>query len=200
MPPPARAIIAPHAGYSYSGPTAAWAYKHIQPEKVKKIFLLGPSHHEYLNTCALTQCSEYKTPLGNIIVDKETILELDATKRFTYMNKAVDEAEHSLELHLPYLYKIMQGHPFTLIPILVGSVSKDDQVTYGEIFSKYLDKEDILFVISSDFCHWGSRFDYVYYDKKHGPIHKSIEALDRMGMQLIETQDPIGFSAYLKRI
>jgi len=114
------------------------------------------------------------------------------------MSLSVDEEEHSIELHLPYIYKVMQGHPFVLIPILVGSVSKDDQAMYGEIFAKYLDRDDVLFVISSDFCHWGSRFDYTYYDKKQGPIYKSIEALDRMGMQLIEAQDPSGFNAYLK--
>jgi len=167
-------------------------------KKIKKVFLLGPSHYVHLTTCALTQCSEYKTPLGNIIIDKETILELNATGKFDVMTLSVDEEEHSIELHLPYIYKVMRGQPFVLIPILVGSVSKENQVMYGEIFSKYLDREDVLFVISSDFCHWGSRFDYTYYDKKQGPIYKSIEVLDKMGMQLIEAQDPPGFNAYLK--
>src|SRR5690349_219948 len=62
----ARAIIAPHAGYTYSGSTAAFAYKHIDPTDIDRIFLFGPSHHYSLNTCALTNHTHYETPLYNI--------------------------------------------------------------------------------------------------------------------------------------
>ena len=65
----ARAIIAPHAGYSYSGPTAAWAYKHINRIGIRRIFLLGPSHHVYSSRCSLTTCTEYSSPLGPLQVD-----------------------------------------------------------------------------------------------------------------------------------
>jgi hypothetical protein len=64
-----RALIAPHAGYSYSGPAAAWAYKTIDPKAVRRIFLLGPSHHVFLTQCALTKCSVYATPIGNLAID-----------------------------------------------------------------------------------------------------------------------------------
>jgi hypothetical protein len=69
---------------------------------------------------------------------------------------------------------------------------------YGSLFAKYLDDPANFFVISSDFCHWGKRFDYTFYDSSDGPIFKSIEALDRKGMQAIETQDPETFYAYQK--
>ncbi|KAJ2842347.1 hypothetical protein GGI22_007581, partial [Coemansia erecta] len=64
--PGARAIIGPHAGLSYSGATAAYAYRCIDTSKVRRVFLLGPSHHVYLEKCALSGCTEYQTPLGNI--------------------------------------------------------------------------------------------------------------------------------------
>lgn len=68
---------------------------------------------------------------------------------------------------------------FTVIPILVGSISLEVEATYGELLAPYLADSQNLFVISSDFCHWGKRFSYTYYDESCGPIHKSIEKLDK---------------------
>ena len=66
---PACGVIAPHAGFSYSGPTAAYAYRHIDPTRVKRVFILGPSHHYYLPGCAVTRHRAYETPLGDLEVD-----------------------------------------------------------------------------------------------------------------------------------
>lgn len=104
--PRARAIIAPHAGYSYSGPPAAWAYKAIDWSNCRRVFLLGPSHHFYLTGCALSQCDQYATPLGNLKIDLEVVEELRGTGMFDDMELEDDEAEHSLEMHLPYIYKM----------------------------------------------------------------------------------------------
>lgn len=76
----------------------------------ERVFLLGPSHHHYLEKCALSKLDEYATPLGNLIVDKETTDELFQTGQFEYMSQSVDEAEHSLEMHLPYIYKILSRY------------------------------------------------------------------------------------------
>jgi AmmeMemoRadiSam system protein B len=104
----ARAIIAPHAGYSYSGPTAAFAYKHIDPTDIDRVFLLGPSHHYSLNTCALTTHTQYETPLYNIKIDTQICNELSKTGLFSTMNKQQDAEEHSLEMHLPYIAKVFE--------------------------------------------------------------------------------------------
>ena len=71
-----------------------------------------------------------------------------------------------------------QRDNFTVVPILVGSLSPDREVKYGRIFAKYLADPSNLFIISSDFCHWGKRFRYQEYDQSKGPIHESIKALD----------------------
>lgn len=71
-----KAIIGPHAGYRYSGPTAAWAYKNLQASKYKRVFLLGPSHKIGFDFIATTFCSEWATPLGNMEIDQVTIKEL----------------------------------------------------------------------------------------------------------------------------
>lgn len=108
----ARAIIAPHAGYSYSGPAAAWAYKAVDWSKAKRIFLLGPSHHYYLDNCAFSQCKTYSTPMGDLVLDLDTIAELEKTKLFGKMSRSADENEHSIEMHLPYIYKMFTKFVF----------------------------------------------------------------------------------------
>lgn len=78
----------------------------------KKVFLLGPSHHHYLTKAALSRCTHYATPIGNLTVDRETTAELHASGKFEWMSQSVDEEEHSLEMHLPYIYKMLSrcGH------------------------------------------------------------------------------------------
>jgi AmmeMemoRadiSam system protein B len=140
----------------------------------------------------------YATPLGDIKLDKEVITELYNTGSFEWMEKSVDEDEHSIEMQLPYIANRMQGATYTLVPVLVGGLSKDSEKHFGSLFSKYLADESNFFVISSDFCHWGKRFSYTYYDIDAGPIYKSIENLDREGMQIIESQQVEEWYNYLK--
>lgn len=192
-----RGVIAPHAGYSYSGRAAAYAFGNIDPTNITRIFLLGPSHHYYTPKCALSTATVYKTPIGDLPIDLEVIEELKATGKFELMDLRVDEAEHSMEMHLPYLVKIFEGHPVKVVPILVGALHTDNEAMYGRLLAKYVDDPTNFFSISSDFCHWGSRFHYTHYDKKCGPIHKSIEALDKMGMDIIETGNADAFKQYL---
>jgi len=197
--PAARAIIAPHAGFSYSGPTAAFSYKYINIENITTLFLLGPSHFASFDCGGLTEATYFETPCGNITIDTDIIQKLHQTGSFIKISKQIDEKEHSLEMHLPYIVKcITSRNPaIKLVPIMVGSLSKANQNLMGKILSPYLDDPQNLFIVSSDFCHWGDRFSYTRYDSKHGPIFKSIEALDRKGMEAISTQDPENFRTYL---
>ncbi|EFR04477.1 MEMO1 protein [Nannizzia gypsea CBS 118893] len=176
--PGARVIIAPHAGYSYSGPCAAFAYKCLDLSKAKRIFLIGPSHHRHLTTIALPELTGYLTPLSStpLPLDTKVLGELEShasssAKRFTTMSPSVDEAEHSMELHLPYIHRLLQrlypSQPTSayppLVPMMVGSTSAATERAFGSILGPYLADEENAFVISSDFCHWGSRFAYTYY-------------------------------------
>jgi len=201
MPAPARAVICPHAGYRYSGATAAHAFRQIDPHVVRTIFVMGPSHHIRLSGCAVSQCVKYQTPLGDLQVDVEVTKELLETDQFEMMSIEADEDEHSLEMQLPYIAKVMEparGN-FTIVPIMVGSLSPSNEAKYGKILAKYLEDPSNAFVISSDFCHWGQRFRYTHYDESEGEIFQSIQALDRQGMDLIEALDAPGFCSYLKK-
>uniref|UniRef100_A0A0N4ZSQ1 Protein MEMO1 n=1 Tax=Parastrongyloides trichosuri TaxID=131310 RepID=A0A0N4ZSQ1_PARTI len=198
----AKAIISPHAGYTYCGRTAAYGFKQFNPVNVKKIFVLGPSHCVYVKGCALTTCHEYVTPFGNLKIDLPIVKELFQTRHFQEMDREFEIDEHSIEMQLPFLAKIMLSvkslNDFTIIPVLVGSLQGNMQDVYGSIFLKYLTSPDTIFVISSDFCHWGRRFDYNPYDPSiNVPIWKQIQSLDRSGMDAIETTDPSKFEEYM---
>ncbi|KAJ3416821.1 2-oxoglutarate dehydrogenase complex E2 component [Chytridiales sp. JEL 0842] len=131
----------------------------------------------------------------------EVAKELKGTGHFGEMDLEVDEEEHSIEMHLPYVYKIMEGckKPFKIVPILVGAINPTREALYGRLLAPYLADPTTLFVISSDFCHWGSRFRYTRRTSKDVPIYKSIEGMDREGMDIIEKMDADGFVAYLKK-
>ena len=87
-----------HAGYSYSGKTAAFGYVDVDPDAVETVFLLGPSHHVYLEGCALSKASVYRTPVGDITVDVDLCNELAGSGKFKRMSIDVDQDEHSLEM------------------------------------------------------------------------------------------------------
>ncbi len=180
---------------------SSFFFLQVDPTNIHRVFILGPSHHVRLGGCALSACSRYQTPLYDLTVDKAINEELLETGEFEVMTLEADEDEHSIEMHLPYVARVMEAKrdAFTVVPVLVGSLSQDKEVKYGRIFAKYLSDPSNLFVISSDFCHWGQRFRYQYYDEKHGEIHQSIRELDYMGMGLIEGLDHDAFCAYLKK-
>ncbi|XP_069788441.1 protein MEMO1 isoform X3 [Narcine bancroftii] len=198
---PARAIIAPHAGYTYCGSCAAHAYKQVDPSITRRVFILGPSHHAPLSRCALSTADIYRTPLYDLRIDQKIYGELWKTGMFERMTIQIDEDEHSIEMHLPYTAKTMESQKdeLTIVPVLVGALSDSKEQMYGELFSKYLADPLNLFVISSDFCHWGQRFRYTHYDESQGEIYRSIQHLDKMGMDIIEQLDAVSFNNYLKK-
>ncbi|KAM7227376.1 hypothetical protein CapIbe_021789 [Capra ibex] len=127
----------------------------------------------------------YRTALYDLPIDPKIYEELWKTGMFERMSLQTDEDEHSIEMHLPCRAKAMESHKdeFTIIPVLVGALSESKEQEFGELFSKYLADPSNLFVVSSDFYHWGQRFRYNYYDESQGEIHRSIEHLDKMELR-----------------
>lgn len=196
---PPRAVISPHAGFSYSGKTAAYAFHHLNPSpQLKRVFILGPSHAWYLPTCALPVAGSYETPLYNLEVDVDVVEALRATGKFETFELRRDEREHSIEMMMPFVAHKLQGHAVKIVPILVGSTSVDNERVFGEMLAPYIDSPENFFVISSDFCHWGSRFDYRPTAAGEA-AHETITRLDHEGMDLIERLDTDAFASYLGR-
>lgn len=147
-----KAMIVPHAGYIYSGATAAKAYGALkqQAKHIKRVVLLGPAHRVYVKGIALSNASHFATPLGNIAIDTQAIQELSQQQHVTILDEAHAE-EHSLEVHLPFLQKIIPS--FQLVPIVVGDISPENLAPFIETL---WGGNETLIVISSDLSHFHS--------------------------------------------
>eukprot|EP00873_Tetraselmis_striata_P035273 jgi/Tetstr1/455537/TSEL_042359.t1 len=194
----ARAIIGPHAGFRFCGHVLAHAFKQVQPEKVKRVFMIGPSHHVFSRKCMLSTADIFASPLGDFRVDAGVYARLRASGLFEPMRLDLDEDEHSLEMHLPFVAHLFNPSEVTIVPVVAGSLSPESEAAYGRLLAPYVEDEANLFALSSDFCHWGSRFGYTPYDQSEGDIHQYIEYLDRTGMEAITTGEPEVFNRYLK--
>ena len=169
------ALIVPHAGYYFSGNVAAEAYRAIPDGKqFKRIFLLGPSHHEWLDGASVNTAFDcYATPLGEVKVDLETAQKLIAADSvFSYQPKAHDR-EHCLEVQLPFLQRRLGEVP-PIVPIIISTNDFLKLKRIAEALKPYLTDEN-LFVVSSDFSHYPSYEDACKVDAKTG---KAIETGD----------------------
>ena len=169
------ALIVPHAGYYFSGNVAAAAYQSIPEGKAyKRIFLLGPSHHEWLDGASVnTEFNYYATPLGNLSVDTEVAHKLtDTDSVFTYQPKAHDR-EHCLEVQLPFLQRRFGEVP-PIVPIIISTNDFRKLQRIAETLKPYMTEEN-LFVVSSDFSHYPKYEDACEVDARTG---KAVESGD----------------------
>ena len=154
---PILAIVAPHAGYMFSGQTAAFAYQEAKTQKPKRIFLLGPSHYIGFEGAALPTESVFGTPLGDLQVDKEVIQELLDFPLFTQSSE-VHKREHSLEMQLPFIREAFGD--VKIVPIIIGTLGDEMEVrVVAQVLRRYLKPGDLV-VVSSDFTHFGPRYEY----------------------------------------
>ena len=102
-------------------------------------------------------------------------------------------------MHIPYIQKVFSdaGKDFKMVPLMVGDIPEAKYKEYAKVLLPLFLDERTVFVISSDFCHWGSRFRFTHQYEDEPVIHKSIERLDKNGMQLIENQSFNDFTRYL---
>ena len=169
------ALIVPHAGYYFSGNVAAAAYQSIPEAKTyKRIFLLGPSHHEWLDGASVnTEYDYYSTPLGNVKVDVETAQKLiGADSVFSYQPKAHDR-EHCLEVQLPFLQRRFGEVP-PIVPIIISTNDFRKLQRIAKVLKTYMTEEN-LFVVSSDFSHYPKYEDACEVDALTG---KAVESGD----------------------
>lgn len=166
-----RAIIAPHAGYIYSGPVAASAYARIIPahNKFTRVVLLGPSHRVPFRGLAASSASHFATPLGVIPLDTSAINEITQLPQ-VQVNDQAHLYEHSLEVHLPFLQMVLDS--FSLVPLVVGDANPDD---VAQVLEKFIEDEHTLIVISSDLSHY---HDYHTAQQMDRTTSYAIEHLD----------------------
>lgn len=146
-----RILIVPHAGYIYSGLTAAWGYKQLEKSSINKVILLGISHNNFFNQAAFFNEGTWSTPIGKIKVDDQLATNLIKQSKYFEANQLVHEQEHSLEVQLPFLQTVLTD--FKIVPILLSQTSEDLLISLAKAISQYLNDKTIL-VISSDLSHY----------------------------------------------
>jgi len=143
-----KAIIVPHAGYIYSGLTAAFAYAAIQSEKISRVVLFGPAHRVAFHGIALPDADVFATPLGNVNLDQPLMQQVLGLPQ-VMLNRAAHAQEHALEVQLPFLQAVLDE--FTLIPLCVGMT---DAESVAEVMRALWGGEETLVVVSSDLSHF----------------------------------------------
>lgn len=149
-----RGIIAPHAGYAYSGLTAAHGYSMLKGERFETVVVVSPSHREYFPGVSVYSGEAYKTPLGVIEVNTTLREALIAATDFVASTENGHRAEHALEVQLPFLQEVLP--PFTLLPIVIGDQRPEFCLKLGEALSTVLKDENALLVASTDLSHFYS--------------------------------------------
>lgn len=146
-----RGLVVPHAGYKYSGPVAAHAYALLRGQRDLRVVLVGPSHREVFEGVAVLRAGELETPLGSIPIDSELADALlqDAIVRD---HAAPHAQEHSLEMQLPFLRRLVPG--VRVVPLLMGTQSRAEVEALAQAFARVGRDLDMLLVASSDLSHY----------------------------------------------
>ena len=156
-----KALIAPHAGYVYSGPVAASVYAMLAPVRrtVTRVILLGPTHRVAVRGLALPGCTAFATPLGSVEIDAAAVELLRKMPQVTVSAEA-HALEHSLEVHVPFLQTVLER--FTLVPLAVGHATAQE---VAEVLDAVWGGAETLLVVSSDLSHYLSYDDAQAVDR-----------------------------------
>lgn len=172
---PPKALIAPHAGYVYSGPIAGNAYALLKQvaEQITRVVLLAPAHRMGFYGLAHSGANIFRTPLGDIEVDREAMERVTDLPQIQLLDAAF-KGEHSIEVHLPFLQETLKQ--FRIVPLLVGDA---DPTEVEEVLERLWGGEETLIVISSDLSHF---LDYEEAGKMDREATRAIEALNPEGL------------------
>jgi AmmeMemoRadiSam system protein B len=162
-----KAIIAPHAGYMYSGPIAASIYARLAPlrGRVRRVVLAGPAHRVYVRGAAVPASRAFASPLGVVELDTDAIANLKRLP-FVEVSDRAHAMEHSLEVHLPFLQQVLGE--FKLVPVVVGDASPEEM---AQLFDALWGGDETRIVVSSDLSH------YLTYDAARARDRETANAI-----------------------
>ncbi len=164
--PHPKAMIAPHAGTVYSGPVAASVYKRVDPRKVSRVVLIGPSHRVPFRGLAASSAGAWRSPIGDVLLEPPADIPV---------NNAAHEQEHSLEVQLPFLQVVL--NEFTLVPLVAGSAPAEE---IAQTLRDLWGGPETLVVISSDLSHYEN---YQTARTMDSAASDAILALDERGLE-----------------
>ena len=181
-------VVVPHAGYVYSGPTAAAAYKLLVGQHYDSVIVIAPSHHEVIKGVSVFSGQTYETPLGEVQIDSQLAQEIvSSSQRINFSiagHLSEDEySEHSLEVQLPFLQKVFPAG-MKMVPIVFHDYSVDNCRELGEAIFNAVGDRTVLIVASSDLYH--------------GYSYEECLATDERTLSAVEAMDPKDFCHGLK--
>ncbi len=174
-----RAIIAPHAGYIYSGQTAAYAYRLVQGKPYEAVVIIGPSHRHGFDGCSIYLQGGFETPLGVAMVDEALASRLAKASRFSFLPQAHAE-EHSIEVQVPFIQTVL---PQTkIVPIVMGYPSQRTVDRLANALAEAMAEKNILIVASTDLSHYLSKEEANTVDQR------TISLIEKLNAQTIINQ------------
>jgi AmmeMemoRadiSam system protein B/AmmeMemoRadiSam system protein A len=183
---PILAVVAPHAGYQYSGPVAAYTYAELKGRRFSRVVVIAPSHYEAFDFTSVYDGDAYATPLGNVPVDKafaRQLVKMSSTMQLSSHGHDATSAgaEHGVEVQLPWLQRVLGD--FEVVPIVMGDQSYENSRALGVALAKLIKSEgkdgETLVLASSDLSHYHPYDDAEKIDRK--TLH-ALEAWDYLSM------------------
>jgi len=171
-------LISPHAGYGYSGQTAAFGYKLVKAEPYKTVIILGTSHHKLFNGAALYSQGAFATSLGKIDIDEEFTKSISGKDPEVFTDESAFAQEHSVEVELPFLQKVLTG--FKIVPVIIGDCSLETCKKIALLFKEAIgERKDVLVVVSSDLYHG---YDFEEADRIDAVTLDLVRKMDHQGL------------------
>jgi len=180
------AVIAPHAGHTYSGAIAGYAFATLRDASArlragpKLVAVIAPMHHPYFEPLITTTHDAYSTPLGKVLVDQDALLELDVLLKSELgfgLSPVSNDKEHSVEIELPFLQRALSSK-WKLLPVMVRAREPHISEGLGRALAKVLRDKNFALVASTDLSH--------FYN------HKTALTYDRAMLNEIESFNPEG--------
>jgi hypothetical protein len=187
---PPVALIAPHAGYPYSGAVAGKAYAAVKGGTYKRVILLGPSHRAAVRGASVLRVDTFETPLGRIPVDaaaRDALLACPVVRE----QPAAHAGEWSVENQLPFLQVALKD--FAMVEVLVGVMTPTERATLAEVVRKLADAETLL-VVGTDFSHYGPRFGHVPFTDR---VPQRLADLNDRAVAAIRALDAAGWDRFI---
>ncbi len=189
-----RAVIAPHAGYQFSGRTAGQAFHQIAPGSFSRAIVLGPTHYLAFRGLAVAPHECFRTPLGDARIDTVAAREIaDGDHRFSLRPDA-HQQEHAIEVLIPFIQYL--NPDALLLPIAVGEMTLQDVYDAADRLLPFWNEETLV-VVSSDFTHYGAHFNYFPFSTREAA--ESLRTLDGGAIEQIKLASAEGFLAYVER-
>ena len=161
------AVIAPHAGHTYSGAVAGYAFAMLRGRSPDLVAVIAPMHHPYSELLITTAHDAYSTPLGDVLVDKDALHELDGLLRSELhfgLSPVENDPEHALEIELPFLQRVLPS-PWKLLPVMVRVREASISERLGNVLAKVLRDKNFVLVASTDLSHFYNQQTALTYDR-----------------------------------